>query len=695
MKKALAILFALAPSLAWGQGAVLQNGPIIKFDLPGWVQDKTIMSGGKLFTDNFRGFNPSHFFDNHGPGVCVEDALTNGPYHQFCFGHDASGNAQLTVNAVNGAAAASFGLSINGVPQSLIGITTGAPQVVSNVALKATPASTYPFVTRTAFATAGDSPAVSYYSSPSSCAANGLADDNGKCAGSPDGGSWIANLKGLKPTPKIWGCAGNGTTNDATCFQAAVTAMGAASSKLYVGGGEIYKLNTGISSAAQGFELVCENRYTVGGGGVPSGLRAGAINLNLLTMSGFNPAIRDCYFDMSNNGTQSNTVGAAITMSGLNSTIEEVNVYGHCIGIDISGNVGTIDKSRITFPNSSPGCPGIRMGHATQNGTSVDLRVNNTIVECPTCSVHADDGIRIEDCGGCFVNQSDLLQLKHGLHVAPGALQQVVFLTANNGYLGDTGTSDALWIDNESASGLVYGLTFNNTWSGSSSGGSGTLISNTGGGVVNGIHFIGHRVYANAQHGFNIIAGTEITIDDSYICANSLTSPNVYSGISIGAGVTNVAIRNTRSSSGCDGLIGAQAYGFFLGGSNGLTIIQGNNFVGNNTRAYLVAAGTPTGASFIKDNLGIDDAPPNVTAATTMTPDIAEYQVIRGTTTPVTAMTPRWNTQKITFVTFDGTINFNTGGTAGTGPICNAKTAVPFVPFIATYVQSFGCWTLQ
>jgi hypothetical protein len=43
MKKSLlALAIALVPSLAWAQGAVLQNGPIIKFDLPGWVQDKSL-----------------------------------------------------------------------------------------------------------------------------------------------------------------------------------------------------------------------------------------------------------------------------------------------------------------------------------------------------------------------------------------------------------------------------------------------------------------------------------------------------------------------------------------------------------------------------------------------------------------------------------------------------------------------------
>jgi hypothetical protein len=122
MKKSLlALAVALVPSLTWAQGAVLQNGPVVKFDLPGWIQDKTIMSGGKMFTDNFRGFNTGHFFDNHGLGVCTEDALTNGPYHQLCLGHDTSGNAQITVNSNGGASLQGLNVVINNSTYSFPG----------------------------------------------------------------------------------------------------------------------------------------------------------------------------------------------------------------------------------------------------------------------------------------------------------------------------------------------------------------------------------------------------------------------------------------------------------------------------------------------------------------------------------------------------------------------------------------------
>src|SRR3954464_250688 len=113
MKKLLpALAIILSPSLAWGQGAVLQNGSITKFDAAGWIQDKTIESSSKMFRDNFRGFNPIHVFDNGGPGVCAENALTNGPYSSLCLGHDANGNGVLSLTPFNNAPGRTIELSI-------------------------------------------------------------------------------------------------------------------------------------------------------------------------------------------------------------------------------------------------------------------------------------------------------------------------------------------------------------------------------------------------------------------------------------------------------------------------------------------------------------------------------------------------------------------------------------------------------
>jgi hypothetical protein len=250
MKKfLLALVIALVPSLAWAQGAVLQNGPVIKFDLPGWVQDKTIMSGGKMFTDNFRGFNPAHFFDGGGSfGVCTENALTNVPYSSLCLGHDANGNGVISNQVFNGAGNPGLNFSILG-PLTLSGstlnfvaggstIATGSasglalfgtptaptptggdnstrlattafvntavgsgavaaiPVATTNAALAATPQATTTRVMRLGITAQGDSPPLVFNGQTGTCAAAGLANDIGSCVNGPDGNSWKASFEG-------------------------------------------------------------------------------------------------------------------------------------------------------------------------------------------------------------------------------------------------------------------------------------------------------------------------------------------------------------------------------------------------------------------------------------------------------------------------------------------------------------------
>jgi hypothetical protein len=460
-------------------------------------------------------------------------------------------------------------------------------------------------VFRDGFYTRGDyGDPVLYTGLTGNCVANGLVNDNGSCVDvdvSVGGGSWKANLGGIKRTPKIWGCAGNGTTNDAVCLQAAITAVGGG--KLYIGSGEMYKSNTGLTSAAQGFELVCDHRWTNGGGGTPSGLRAGVINLTMLTLTGYNHSVKDCTIDMGNNFTIQNTSGAAIRMpSALNGVISQVNILGPCTGIDLSGILATIEKSRITWLDSAPNCYGILLGHDTTGGTTVDARVNNTVIECSLCTTYRpDDGIRIEDCGGCFLNQTDVLTGQNGTHITPGANQDVIWLTAHNAYLADTGTSDGLWIETRAASARVIGLSFSQTWT-SSSIGYGVYVSNDGGGIIDGIHFDMHRAYINGAHALYFAAGTNISVTNSDICANGTLTPNSFSGIVVAANINKVTLQGNRIRSACSGNSNQQFSGIYAIGAGDDWLIQNNDLTGNQS-AGLTLGGTLTN-SRIEGNAG-------------------------------------------------------------------------------------------
>lgn len=114
----LGLVLAAAASPADAQQtskAIVQMGPAIIPDPIGWIGDHQLKSASKIWTDSKRGLDPAHTFTNGGQGLsCWEDALSSGPYHQFCITHDAAGNAVLKVSTSGGAPAAGLMLDLNG-----------------------------------------------------------------------------------------------------------------------------------------------------------------------------------------------------------------------------------------------------------------------------------------------------------------------------------------------------------------------------------------------------------------------------------------------------------------------------------------------------------------------------------------------------------------------------------------------------
>lgn len=126
MKKLLPFLL-LVPLTAQAQNAVTQVGPVTKYDVAGWIADHQIETGTTMFNANKRGLNPFHTFDNKGEGSCWEDALTSGPYHQFCLGHDSGGNAVFKVGSENLAGQGNLIFNINGKDYTFPFIPTEGP----------------------------------------------------------------------------------------------------------------------------------------------------------------------------------------------------------------------------------------------------------------------------------------------------------------------------------------------------------------------------------------------------------------------------------------------------------------------------------------------------------------------------------------------------------------------------------------
>jgi hypothetical protein len=580
----------------------------------------------------------------------------------------------------------------------------------TNVALKTLTGAINLRATRLGFATAGDGGQAVYNWSGTNCP---NPDDGAQVQ--PSGtGCWIADFSGLRPTPMIWGAKGDGTTNDTVPVQRAVNAL--YRQTLYIGPhrycigapGIVIQKPITIQGSTMGnlYQLPVTDQY---------GFASCALNIEMLKFTGdgtggdnsaSGSVIRDFVIDAGKAGV--NTSGAAVVYNPTSDTrMENIRIAKACIGVDVqNAHTLVVDKVSVTSEGAALGtnCGGIRVGHATTLANTVDIRITNTNI-----NTNAGFGILVEDAGGLFIDKVDALANVNGTIIRPAlANQQVTWLFANSSALSDSTCSTGLIIDTPGgvAGTRITGLHFNQTWTSTagntvaSCSGPGVYIGNGGaaaGGVVKGVHFVGHRSYSNGAEGFLILTGvSDVTIDNSEICANGTikinTPANTYNGVHLSSGASGIAIRNNRIGASCvvaGTFEGLQGTGIFLAGSNSDLTIVGNDLRGN-TALGLGGSSLLTGANVIRGNTGDDNSITNVAAAATLALPMGTNMAITGATTTITNITGMWEGRSVNLFFSGAGYTF----TAGSG-ICNAKTVLQFEQVVAYRMPGTTCSYLR
>jgi hypothetical protein len=482
-------------------------------------------------------------------------------------------------------------------------------------------------------------------------------------------------------TPINFGATGNGISDDRAALQKAIDA--AAGRTLYLGP---YRYCIGLPG------LVVNHAVSIEGAtpGWPwdntkpnYGFVACAPNINMLTFNtdASGSSLRGVFFDAGAAGV--NSSGAAITALGTSFlTIDHVVVYNPCIGID--ERISNSDRLehvliRGTAASYPEGCGGIRVGAGSTGGQLTDLRLNSV-----TSDMRGDFGLWVQDAGGLQIHGADFLFAKNGTLIKPGFNQSVTWLFADNSALGDTTCQSAVLIDTAAPTAVVTGLSFNGTWSSSAGNGDpalgclgvGVQIQNTGpsGAVVRGVHFVGHRSYANGREGFLVQPDAfDVTIDASMVCNNSMrthyTPDEHYAGITLGSGVASVAIRNNRISPSCANAADSdkQTSGIFLAGGNYALTIVGNDLV-NST--FGLSGTPPTEFSVIKGNNGVDDQVDNIPAISPLPLALAPTAALTGATGIISNITGMWFGREVYLLARDADQQF-AASTGDATRVCN------------------------
>ena len=558
---------------------------------------------------------------------------------------------------------------------------SGPVLVANNAALKALSGGANTPVERLGYTSAGDGGLMLYAYSGSACPLNSGSGDDGSQVRSSDGKCWLWQPVGLIVTPQVFGCKGDGGTDDTACLQAAINARqgGSAGSKLVIDQ-RLYRITSGLM-ITQSMQIVGTQLGTGQGtwrSNTPcaAGIRVDAANIIAITIAAAATVMDGVCID---NANVNNNSGATIGVGAVdNVTIRNSQINGGCISIDISGsgntqNVGSLIDHNTFIPVNNAGCVVLRVGHNSVNGSTTDLQVTRN----ETLGASNVVCMQIEDAGGLFVSHTGFVACRYGTYINPGSDQYVDGCFFTGTVLGDSSANGDLLIDTAASSAIVGQIQITGSWMASATGPSVT-IQNTGGGYIGGVHFAGDLIYPRVnQNGVNIIGGNDITIDDSTICAPTNSSGTMLQ-ITTGG---STAVRNStigacdRTAAGPGNAVNTGI--IYMPSAAGIVQILGNTFFQTATPLIYNPAGSSTAT--IANNVGIDDITgATVASDTTITAPVNPIFSISGTAV-ITTMKAGWTGRQMT-INPVGAFSFATGGNIG-----NSLKATAGVPIFANF----------
>lgn len=446
-------------------------------------------------------------------------------------------------------------------------------------------------VVTSGFATAGDRGAGCVYVRGASTGPNAIRDGLG---------AWWNQPYGAPVRPECFGAVVDGTTDDSSAMQAAVsaaTAFGPGATVLLPNGTSRFcNINIGsnvtISGQGRNASLVKASTGTC----TPFVANFGTT----LSTGGGNILIEKLGFYSAASTPQ--TSGAFVYFSNCTSCrVTEFEMSGAYIGVQVTGqntiNI-SVDHGRST---------GASLFHFYVAG-GADTFFSQLVTQAGGSGVQANCGLAIAQTGGVWISDVDITASGNGTCLQPNDGQSVKWVFVSNSVLGDSGTGSGLLVS-PSGSGIVQGISITNSWTSSNNGaGVSTSCNTTGSGTgsIDGLRIAMHRSLDNGADGFSFACGRNIRLVQPTAQGNSNPAhggtAGVFSGVSFAAGVSNFSVLDGDFTQMAGEAV-LQKYGILVGGnpSNYFTI-RGNDGSGGTTTGVTVQNNSGNGPQTVQGN---------------------------------------------------------------------------------------------
>ena len=417
----------------------------------------------------------------------------------------------------------------------------------------------------------GDGGGGQYWYDPSDTSSS---DNGGTVIIAIDGGRWKMILLGCASI-KQFGAKGDGVTDDTASIQAALNfGSCTAPAGVFIVTRTISMMHSFYGSGDYSTTLLCQGDF------------------DALILAANGVGIEGVKLD----SVAQRSAGAFVKIATAlrNNFVRHSSLNNAFIGIHLDAECVITYIEDVCVLNTAPNGYGIWINGGNDTFLTHVIMDANAMAQ-PKC------GVRITRSQATWMTDCDIIHQGNGIQIDPDASQ--------NGYITwcffenvacDLGSSEGLFIGPKNGA-TIKGLFFTNCWFSSNFRGVNILSDATS--AVDGIFFTSCTFFNNRGQGAIVQAGHNIEFNLCRVSGNSQATPGSVAGIHIIAGISDFAVRGTRSGA-IAGFAVTQSYGLLIDANcNGYTVTD-NNFLGNNTSPALDLSAVTSGTREVFGNLG-------------------------------------------------------------------------------------------